>query len=312
MKILITGGAGFIGSHIQDKLIELDHEVAILDSLRSGKKENLHPKSTFFEVDMREPQKVLDTFEKFKPEAIYHLAAQNEVPFSMEHPREDLQTNIEGMFNILEAGVKTGVQKVIYSNTGGAYYGEVPDTDLPISEDHPVSKPTSFYGVSKAAAEQYLKLFSVVHGIKYISLRYSNVYGPRQAGNKEAGIIAIFTSKLLEGITPTINGDGSHTRDYVYVGDVVAANIAALNHSENDYFNIATGVETSNNKIYETLCKHLNITTPANYGPARPGDVLRNSLSVEKAKQKLNWTPQIDIETGIQKTVEYYKQATGK
>lgn len=312
MRILITGGAGFIGSHIQDKVIELGHEVAILDSLRSGKKENLHPKSTFFEVDMRDSQKVLETFEKFKPEAIYHLAAQNEVPFSMEHPREDLLTNIEGMFNILEAGVKTGVQKVIYSNTGGAYYGEVPESDLPIVEDHPVSKPTSFYGVSKAAAEQYLKLFSVVHGIKYVSLRYSNVYGPRQAGNKEAGIIAIFTSKLLEGITPTINGDGSHTRDYVFVGDVVAANIAALNHSENDYFNIATGVETSNNQIYQTLCKHLGLTTPANYGPARPGDVLRNSLSIEKAQQKLNWSPQVDIETGIQKTVEYYKQTTTK
>ncbi len=309
MKILITGGAGFIGSHIQDACIEAGHEVAILDNLRSGKKENLHAKSTFFEVDIKDASKVLETFNTFKPEAMFHLAAQNEVPYSMEHPEEDLQANIVGTYNLLQAGRQTGLKKVVYSNTGGAYYGEVPTDHLPITEDEPVRRPSSFYGVSKATAEQYIKLFSEVYGLKYVSLRYSNVYGPRQAGNKEAGIVAIFTTKLLEGITPTINGDGSHTRDYVFVGDVVKANMKALEHSQNDYFNIATGKEISNNTVYETLAKVLNITTPVNHGPERPGDVKRNSLSIEKAKNLLGWSPDFDFASGVSATVAYYKNS---
>lgn len=308
MKILITGGAGFIGSHIQDALIAQGHEIAIMDSLRSGKTENLNPKSTFFEVDIRDQQKVPETFNTFKPEAVFHLAAQNEVPHSMSHPQEDMDINIIGGFNLLEACKKYGVKKLIYSNTGGAYYGNVSENELPIVEDRPVKEPTSFYGVSKATFEQYLKLYGVVYGLSWVALRYSNVYGPRQAGNKEAGIVAIFTTKMLEGTTPTIFGDGLHTRDYVYVGDVVSANLAALDYPKNDYFNIATGVETSNNTVYDSLENIFHTGKPANYAPDRPGDVRRNSLSIQKAKQLLNWSPATDFQSGVQKTVDFYKQ----
>lgn len=307
MKILITGGAGFIGSHIQDALIDTGHEVAIMDSLRSGKTDNLNPKSTFFEVDIRDTQKVPETFEKFKPEAVFHLAAQNEVPHSMSHPQEDMDINIIGGFNLLEACKNHGVKKLIYSNTGGAYYGNVDENELPIDEDRPVKEPSSFYGVSKATFEQYLKLYSVVYGLSYVSLRYSNVYGPRQAGNKEAGIVAIFTTKMLAGETPLIFGDGGHTRDYVYVGDVVAANLAALEYPQNDYFNIATGVETSNNQVYQALESVLKTGKQVNYGPDRPGDVRRNSLSIKKAKTLLGYSPATDFQTGVAKTVEYYR-----
>jgi len=307
MKILITGGAGFIGSHIQDALIELGHEVAIVDSLRSGKTENVHPKAKFWQVDIRDNQKLPEVFAEFKPEIVYHLAAQNEVPHSMSHPQEDIDINILGGFNLLECCKANNVKKLIYSNTGGAYYGEVPDSSLPITEDEPIKKPSSFYGVSKATFEQYLKLYSTVFGLSYVSLRYANVYGPRQAGNKEAGIIAIFTTKMLEGVTPTIFGDGGHTRDYVYVGDVVAANIKALTYTQNDYFNICTSVETSNNQVYEALEAVLQTGKPAKYGPDRPGDVRRNVLSNTKAKKLLNWSPEVSLKDGVQKTVEFYK-----
>ncbi len=309
MRILITGGAGFIGSHIQDALIAAGHEVAILDSLRSGNTSNLHPKSVFHQVDIRDTQKVPEIFKSFIPEAVFHLAAQNEVPHSMSHPQEDLDINIVGGFNLLEACRQTGVKKLIYSNTGGAYYGEVPESALPITEDEPIKKPTSFYGVSKATFEQYLKLYSTVFGLSYVSLRYSNVYGPRQAGNKEAGIIAIFTTKMLAGETPTIFGDGGHTRDYVYVADVVAANLAALDYSQNDYFNICTSVETSNNQVYAALESVLKTGKPANYGPDRPGDVRRNVLSNTKAKKLLNWSPKTDLASGVHQTVEFYQHA---
>ncbi len=306
MKTLITGGAGFIGSHIQDKLLELGHEVAILDNLRSGKLDNLNSKSKFYEVDVRNKDAVIKTVEEFQPSAIFHLAAQNEVPYSMEHPDEDHDINIEGMMNVLDAAKLVGA-KIIYSNTGGAFYGDVEEKDLPVVEDFPVTKPSSFYGVSKACAENYLKLYGNLFGLKWVSLRYANVFGPRQDGNREAGIVAVFTSKMLRGETPTINGDGSHTRDYVYVGDVVDANIAALNYQENDYFNIATGVGTSNKKVFDVLVSTLALDLKANYGPNRPGDTLHNRLSPQKALDKMGWKASKSFEDGVRKTTEYYK-----
>jgi UDP-glucose 4-epimerase len=308
MKVLVTGGAGFIGSHIQDKLIELGHEVGILDNLRSGKKENLHPKSRFFEVDLRHRGSVKDVFEKFSPEAIFHLAAQNEVPYSMDHHYEDQETNIVGMMNLLEMAHDFGTKKVIYSNTGGALYGEVPDNHLPITEDEAILRPTSFYGVSKGCAEWYLKLYGNLYGLGWVSLRYSNVYGPRQAGNREAGIVANFTEKLLHQQIPTINGDGLHTRDYIYVGDVVSANMAALDYPQNNYFNISTGVETSNNTVFAAIESRLKTGLTPNHRPNRPGDPLRNSLSPAKAAKLLHWTPKISFADGIRQTLEYYAQ----
>lgn len=307
MKLLITGGAGFIGSHIQDKLLERGHEVAILDNLRSGKKENIQPQSKFYEVDVTDKKALEEAIMDYKPDAIFHLAAQNEVPYSMDHPYEDATMNILGMMNLCEAAIAAGVKKIIYSNTGGAYYGDVEEKDLPVDEDYIIQTPTSFYGVSKATAELYLKLYAHLHGLQYVSLRYSNVYGPRQDGNKEAGVVAIFTSKMISGELPTINGTGDITRDYVYVADVAEANFKALQYDRNDYFNIATATRTSVQEVYDTIAEELDIETPPNYGPDRVGDAKHNSLSRGKAEVKLNWTPQYDFKTGVKETVAYYK-----
>ncbi len=307
MKALVTGGAGFIGSHIQDRLIEQGHEVAILDNLRSGKQENLNPQAKFFKADITDKATVEKVFQEFKPEIVFHLAAQNEVPFSMKHHFEDEQMNIVGTMNILEAMVKNGTKKIVYSNTGGALYGEVTEDKLPIKEDERPLRPTSFYGVSKLCAEMYIRLYGNLNNLQWVSLRYSNVYGPRQMGNKEAGIVAIFTEKMLKGQTPTINGDGKNTRDYIYVGDVVEANVKALDYPENDFFNISTGVETSNDRVFATITQVLSSKLQSHYGPARPGDAFRVSLDPKKATEKLNWAAKVDFQTGVQKTIEYYK-----
>ncbi len=311
MKILITGGAGFIGSHIQDKFLELGHEVAVLDNLRSGKKENLNPKTTFFEIDITNLDSFRSAVLKFTPEVIFHLAAQNEVPYSMEHPFEDEKINIVGMMNLMEAAKESGVKKVIYSNTGGAFYGDVPEENLPIKEDQPVNKPTSFYGVSKLSAEYYLKLYGNLHNIGWISLRYSNVYGPRQAGNKEAGVVAIFTEKLMRNSQPTIFGEGHHTRDYIYVADVVEANIKASDFVGSDYFNISTGVETATQTVFDTIEHALHTGIKPEYAPNRPGDAFRVCLDPNKAKEKLNWEAKVDFSEGIEKTIKFYQQSLG-
>jgi UDP-glucose 4-epimerase len=309
MKCLVTGGAGFIGSHIQDRLIELGHEVAIVDNLRSGRKENLNPKSTFFEVDVTDKEKLLDTFALFKPETVFHLAAQNEVPYSMDHPYEDQKMNIVGMMNLLDACNSVGVKKVVYSNTGGAYYGDVAESDLPVKEDHIVLAPTSYYGVSKLAAEFYLRLMGRLYNIPWVSLRYANVYGPRQAGNREAGVVAIFTQKMLQGETPTINGQGQHTRDYIFVLDVAEANIKALDFDKNEAFNVSTGRRISNNEVFTAIKDALGVEMEPNYGPDRPGDTLHNALSPEKAKNLLGWEPKVLFKDGVKQTVEFYKNS---
>jgi UDP-glucose 4-epimerase len=310
MKCLVTGGAGFIGSHLVDKLIELEHEVAVVDNLRSGKKENLNPKAKFYEVDVTDKTALEKAFAEFKPEVVFHLAAQNEVPFSMDHPYEDEQMNIVGMMNLCEVSAKNGTKKIIYSNTGGALYGEVPVEDIPIKEDQPILKPTSFYGVSKGSAETYLKLYGYLNNLSWVSLRYANVYGPRQDGNKEAGIVAIFTTKMLKNEVPSINGNGEHTRDYIYVGDVVEANIKALNYAQNDYFNVSTGSQTSNLEVFDTIGSALNSRFKANFGPSRPGDPLKNALDPSKAEAKLGWKAQISFKEGVKKTIEYYQKGT--
>ncbi|NTU72686.1 NAD-dependent epimerase/dehydratase family protein [Candidatus Roizmanbacteria bacterium] len=306
-KILITGGAGFIGSHIQDKLISLGHTVGIVDNLRSGSRENIHPSARFFEVDITDTDNLSETFVTFQPEIVYHLAAQNTVPDSMKDPQLDLNINIQGTFNVLSATHKYGAKKIIYTNTGGALYGDVTDTQFPIKESELIDKPTSFYGVSKLAAEYYLKLFGNVFGISWVSLRLANVYGPRQKGKGEAGIIAIFTEKMVKGEKTTINGNGSHTRDYVFISDVVEAAIRALQYNKSDYFHVSSGIEVSNQQIYDIMSTYLDIHKTAQYGPERPGDVLRNSLSNEKIRSLWNWTPTITIEEGIHKTIDYYR-----
>lgn len=327
MKCLVTGGAGFIGSHIVDRLVELGHEVAVLDSLRSGKEENLNSQVKFFRGDVRDAEFLKSTFSDFLPEVIFHLAAQNDVPTSMENPYEDQDINIVGMMRLMDAARDFGVKKVIYTNTGGAFYGDVEESHLPIKEDEPPLKPTSYYGVSKLCAEYYLRLYGNMYKIPWISLRYSNVYGPRQDGNKEAGVVAIFTTKLLNGEIPTINGDGSHTRDYIYVGDVVEANVKALDYesnteddpldsytrsgtiarTESPYFNIATGVEVSNLEVFETIAEELGKDIKPNFGLARAGDVLHVTLDPSKAEKILGFKAKIDFKEGVKLTIDYYK-----
>lgn len=310
MKCLVTGGAGFIGSHIVDRLVDLGHEVAVLDSLRSGKEENINPKAKFYKGDIRDAEFLKSTFSAFSPEVIFHLAAQNDVPTSMENPYEDQDINIVGMMRLMDAARDAGVKKMIYTNTGGAFYGDVPEDHLPIKEEEPPLRPTSFYGVSKLCAEYYLRLYGNMYKIPWISLRYSNVYGPRQDGNKEAGVVAIFTTKLLTGEPPIINGDGSHTRDYIYVGDVVEANIKALDYdavnSEDPYFNIATGVEVSNLEVFETIAREIGTDIKPNFGPERAGDALHVSLDPSKAEKILGFRAETDFKTGVKKTIEYY------
>ena len=306
MNILITGGAGFIGSHIQDRLIALGHTVGIIDNLRSGRNTRLHPKSEFFKSDIRSVEEMAAIFNRFKPVAVFHLAAQNEVPYSMDHPEEDLEINIKGTINLLEA-TRPFKSKFIYSNTGGALYGEGPETSLPVTEDYPISRPTSYYGVSKGAAEKYIQLYGEIFGMPWVSLRYANVYGPRQDGNREAGIVAIFTQKLLARQTPKINGDGRHTRDYVYVGDVADANLLALDYPQNDYFNISTGTRVSNLEVFNTLESVLKTGIKVKFGPPRPGDPLHNALSPAKAEKLLGWIPKTSFSDGVRQTVEYYQ-----
>ncbi|MBI2601271.1 NAD-dependent epimerase/dehydratase family protein [Candidatus Daviesbacteria bacterium] len=307
MRSLVTGGAGFIGSHIQDKLLELGHDVAVVDNLSSGKKEYINPQAKLFEIDITNGRELKKAAEQFHPDFVFHLAAQVEVPYSMTHPLEDQNINIVGTINLLEAVKELGVKKVIYSNTGGAFYGDVDQSELPIDEDCKVLKPTSFYGVSKQCAESYLKLYGNLYNIPWVSLRYANVYGPRQEGNKEAGVVAIFTTKLLNGDTPTINGDGKHTRDYVFVMDVVEANIKAMEYSGSDYCNISTGVETSTQEVFDTLKEYLKSSITPNYGPPRAGDAFRVCLSPKKAGEKLDWKATTNFKDGVKKTVDFYQ-----
>lgn len=309
MKCIVTGGAGFIGSHLQDRLVSLGHDVLVIDNMRSGKAENLNPKAKFIEVDIRDKARIHQIFNEFQPNVVFHLAAQNEVPYSMEHPEEDLDMNINGTLNLLNAANSLQKKpKFIYSNTGGAYYGDVDADMVPIKEDNPVTKPTCFYGVSKTCAEIYLKLFGHVYGIPWVALRYANVYGPRQDGNREAGVVAIFTNKMLKGEVPTIFGDGSHTRDYVFVDDVVDANIAALNYDKNDYFNVSTEVQTSNKQVFDTLESVINTGLKVIYGPARSGDALISALSAQKALNLMGWKAKTSFLEGIRQTVAYYKK----
>ncbi|MDO8504132.1 MAG: GDP-mannose 4,6-dehydratase [bacterium] len=308
MKILITGGAGFIGSHTQDKLIELGHEVAILDNFSSGKREYVNPDSKVFEVDLCKKEQVVSMVTEFSPEVVFHLAAQISVPYSMEHHFEDQQVNILGTMNLMEACAATGVKKVIYSNTGGALYGDVRPEDLPVTEDFPVLRPSSFYGVSKACAEAYIKLYANIYGFNWVSLRYANVYGPRQDGSKETGIVAIFTKKLLENEQPTINGSGQHSRDYVFIEDIVEANLKALEYSQNDYFNISSGTTVTNSEVFEVIEGELNTGIKPVRGPERLGDPFTVSLSPQKAKKRLGWEQKVTFQEGVRKTIKYYKK----
>jgi UDP-glucose 4-epimerase len=304
MKILVTGGAGFIGSNVADGLIAKGHEVVVVDDLSTGFQENINSESTFYRLDIREVD-LAEVFEKEKPDVICHHAAQIDVRKSLTDPIFDAQVNVLGSLNLLEQCVKHEIAKVVYASTGGAIYGE-PEY-LPADEQHPI-RPLSQYGVTKHIVEHYLYLYGKNYGLNYTILRYPNVYGPRQDPLGEAGVVAIFTEALLQGKQPVIYGDGSHTRDYVYVGDVVEANLLALDRGEGEIVNLGWGSEISVNQIFDALKKHTAQKVEAIHAPERLGEIHRICLDAAKAKDVLGWEPRVGLDEGIQKTVEFYRK----
>ncbi len=306
MRILVTGGAGFIGSHTVDALIKAGAgDVAILDDLSAGKRDQVNPKARLHQVDLRDAPAVREVVARERPEAIYHMAAQMDVRRSVADPAFDAQVNIVGFLNLIEAAREHGLKRVVFSSTGGAIYGEQ-DT-FPADEEHP-RRPVSPYGIAKLSTEAYLFYYRVEYGIDYLALRYGNVYGPRQDPHGEAGVVAIFSGRILEGKPCTIYGDGSQTRDYVFVGDVVRANVSALSAKASGIaINIGTGIETSVNDLYSNLASIADFPTAAEHGPARPGEQKRSVISPARAEKELGWRPVTALRDGLAETFKYFK-----
>lgn len=305
MKIVVTGGAGFIGSHVVDTYLNAGHEVAVIDDLTTGRAENVNSKAHLFKIDVRDHEGVAGAIRSFRPDLVNHHAAQAEVPRSVADPVYDASINILGGLNILKACVDNGVKKFIFSSTGGALYGE-PDV-VPAAEDHPV-RPLSPYGTSKYAFEQYLGTFRRTFGIEYTVLRYSNIYGPRQDFASEEGrVVAIFASRMLARRPVTIDGDGEQSRDMLCVGDVAAANLAALERGDGGTYHVSTGIPVTVNDLFRKLALLTDYKQAPNYGPARKGDVYRIALDNSLAAAALGWRPQISLEDGLSLTVDYFR-----
>ncbi len=301
MNILVTGGAGFIGSHIVDAYINEGHSVVIIDDLSTGDIKNINPGAEFIKQDISKSE-IETIFKEFRFEIVNHHAAQINVRRSLEDPLFDAQVNIIGSLNLLNLSAKYRIKKFIFSSSGGAIYGE-PKT-YPITEDFQ-PEPLSPYGVAKLAVEHYIKVFAKLYNFQYVILRYSNVYGPRQISKSEAGVISIFINQILESKECFVNGDGEQIRDYVYVGDVVRANLLALN-AHSDYFNIGTGIETSVNRLLEVLERILKKKIPHQHRAPIPGEVLKNVLDYSKARKVLCWSPEVLLEKGIELTYKYF------
>lgn len=305
MKIILTGGAGFIGSQTVDALIAAGHQVAVIDDLSTGHKENLNPKAVFHNVDLRN-KSVFDVFSKEKPDAVYHLAAQVKVVKSINDPIFDLEVNLGGTINLLEACRKNGVKKIIYSSTGGAVYGEPSPEDLPVKESF-TPNPLSFYGIHKHTVEHYLFLYNKNYGLNYTILRYPNIYGPRQDPHGEAGVVAIFSMKLLDSKRPTIFGDGSKTRDYLFVEDVVRANLLVLDKGDLGTFNLGWGFGIRDDEVFKQIKDAIGSDLDPNMEPHRTGEVVHICLDSKKIRSELGWKPQVDFKEGIKRSVDFYR-----
>jgi UDP-glucose 4-epimerase len=305
VKILVTGGAGFIGSNVVDAYIAAGHQVAVLDNFSTGREGNVNRAAEVHHVDVREKGEVANVVASFRPDVVNHHAAQAEVPKSVADPAYDAHINILGGLNLLKACVDNSVRKFIFSSTGGALYGE-PDV-VPADEDHPV-RPLSPYGTSKYAFEQYLGTFQRTFGLNYTVLRYANVYGPRQDFYAEEGrVVAIFASRMLVGKPVTIDGDGTQSRDMLHVGDVATANLAALEKGSGGTFHISTGIPITINDIFRKLALLTDYKLEPRFGPARKGDVYRIALDNTRAQEGLGWRPQVTIEEGLRLTVDYFR-----
>ncbi len=303
MKILVTGGAGFIGSHVVDAYIAAGHDVAVIDNMSTGRTENVNPKAKLLQLNIND-QEIDRIFQREKFDVVNHHAAQMDIRKSVDDPMFDARNNILGTINLLQASVKHGVRKFIFISSGGAIYGE--QDYFPADEEHP-TRPLSPYGITKLTGEKYLYYYTMTYQLHHIIFRYANIYGPRQNPKGEAGVVAIFSTRLLTDGQVVINGDGMQTRDYVYVEDVVQANLKALDYHHTDCFNIGTSVETDVNAIFHQLNGFTGNRAKEFHGPAKPGEQLRSALNYERARDLLNWKPKVSLEQGLKKTVEFFR-----
>lgn len=306
MRILVTGGAGFIGSNVVNRFADMGHEVAVLDNLATGKRSNLDPRASFHEADITDQAALERVFSDFQPQIVDHHAAQIDVRKAVEDPVFDAGVNVLGGINVVRAALAAGVQKFIYASTGGAIYGN--PKVIPCKEEDLV-RPVSPYGVSKHVLEHYLELYGILEGLNYTVLRYANVFGPRQDPKGEAGVNAIFTGLMLEGKRPTIFGRGDKTRDYVFVGDVVEANVLALERGDGEIVNIGTGVQTTDQEVYDAIAAATGYSEPPIYADERKGEVRHIALDASKAKRVLGWEAKVGFREGAVRTVEYNKTA---
>lgn len=307
MKILVTGGAGFIGSHLAEAFLADGHEAAVLDNLSSGRRENVPKGARFYHADIRDAD-VKEVFEEFRPDVLCHHAAQIDVRRSVADPAFDADVNVVGTLRLLELCRLFGARRVLFASTGGAIYGE--QEVFPAPETHP-TRPVSPYGAAKLSVEVYLHYYGIEHGFHTTALRYANVYGPRQDPHGEAGVVAIFAERLLGGETPVVNGDGAQTRDYVYVGDVVQANRTALTRGLRGAYNVGTGVETSVVDLFDRLNALTGGRAERRHGPAKPGEQKRSCLDSRRLAEA-GWRPSVSLEKGLAETVKWFSsQRTG-
>lgn len=303
MKILVTGGAGFIGSHVVDGYVAAGHDVVVVDDLSSGKRANLNPKAAFHQLDVLDPA-TADLVRAERPDVVNHHAAQMDVRRSVADPVFDARVNILGTIGLLEAARQAGVRKFLFVSSGGAVYGE--QEAFPAPESHP-TWPVSPYGVSKRSGELYAHFFQAAYGLPFVAFRYANVYGPRQDPHGEAGVVAIFSGRMLRGEPVTINGDGKQTRDYVYVEDVARMSRLALETDAGGPVNVGTGVETDVNTLAERLLAAAGSRSTLTHGPAKSGEQRRSVVDCRRAREVFGWRPEVSLDEGLRRTVEYFR-----